>query len=158
AHFEIDTAQLSRVRPCDLPIVGDLKNTVDQFCSSLPASLPDWSGWLGEARQVENPKHKDHIGTGKPSPTRMLERLFDLMDPDALMTTDVGQHQMWAAQRAGGISSPRQHMTSGGLGAMGFALPAAIGAQLAYPHRQVICVAGDGGFQMNIQELATVQR
>jgi acetolactate synthase I/II/III large subunit len=158
AHFEIDTAQLSRVRPVDLPIVGDLKNTVDQFCSRLPASLPDWSGWLVETRQVENPKHKDHVGTGKPSPTRMLERLFDLMDPEALVTTDVGQHQMWAAQRAGGISNPRQHMTSGGLGAMGFALPAAIGAQLAFPHRQVICVAGDGGFQMNIQELATVQR
>ena len=158
AHFEIDTAQLSRVRPCDLPIVGDLKNTVDAFCSKLPASLPDWSSWLTETREVENPKQKDHVGTGKPSPTLMLERLFDLMDPEALVTTDVGQHQMWAAQRAGGIASPRQHMTSGGLGAMGFALPAAIGAQLAYPNRQVICVAGDGGFQMNIQELATVQR
>jgi acetolactate synthase-1/2/3 large subunit len=158
AHFEIDTAQLSRVRPCDLPIVGDLKNTVDQFCSALPTSLPDWSPWLTETRAVENPNQKDHVGTGKPSPTRMLERLFDLMDPDALMTTDVGQHQMWAAQRASGIANPRQHITSGGLGAMGFALPAAIGAQLAFPNRQVICVAGDGGFQMNIQELATVQR
>jgi acetolactate synthase I/II/III large subunit len=70
----------------------------------------------------------------------------------------VGQHQMWAAQRASGLADPRQHITSGGLGSMGFALPAAIGAQLAYPHRQVIAVAGDGGFQMNIQELATVQR
>jgi acetolactate synthase-1/2/3 large subunit len=158
AHFEIDTAQLSRVRPCDLPIVGDLKNTVDQFCAKLPASLPDWSPWLAETRSVENPKQKDHVGTGKPSPTRMLEKLFDLMDPDALMTTDVGQHQMWAAQRASGIANPRQHITSGGLGAMGFALPASIGAQLAFPNRQVICVAGDGGFQMNIQELATVQR
>ena len=74
------------------------------------------------------------------------------------MTADVGQHQMWAAQRASGIANPRQFITSGGLGAMGFALPAAIGAQLAYPNRQVICVAGDGGYQMNIQELATVQR
>jgi acetolactate synthase-1/2/3 large subunit len=74
------------------------------------------------------------------------------------MATDVGQHQMWAAQRASGIANPRQHITSGGLGAMGFALPASIGAQLAFPHRQVICVTGDGGFQMNIQELATLQR
>jgi len=158
AHFEIDTAQLSRVRPCDLPVVGDLKHTVDQFCEALPASLPGWSGWLEECHTVANPVEKPHVGTGKPSPTKMLEMLFDMMEPDAIMTTDVGQHQMWAAQRASGIANPRQHLTSGGLGAMGFALPAAIGAQLAYPHRQVICVAGDGGFQMNIQELATVQR
>jgi acetolactate synthase-1/2/3 large subunit len=107
---------------------------------------------------VVNPVEKPHVGTGKPSPTKLLERLFELMDPDALMTTDVGQHQMWAAQRASGIANPRQHITSGGLGAMGFALPASIGVQLAYPHRQVVCVTGDGGFQMNIQELATLQR
>jgi acetolactate synthase-1/2/3 large subunit len=158
AHFEIDTAQLSRVRPCDLPIVGDLKETVEDFANALPSSLPDWQPWLAECRTVVNPPDKAQVGTGKPSPTKMLEMLFEMMDPEALMTTDVGQHQMWAAQRASGIASPRQHITSGGLGAMGFALPAAIGAQLAYPNRQVICVAGDGGFQMNIQELATVQR
>ena len=158
AHFEIDTAQLSRVRHCDIPVVGDLKDTVDRFSELLPAALPDWSGWLAECCAVPNPPEKPNVGTGKPSPTKMLEMLFAMMDPDAIMTTDVGQHQMWAAQRASGIGNPRQHLTSGGLGAMGFALPAAIGAQLAYPHRQVICVAGDGGFQMNIQELATVQR
>jgi acetolactate synthase-1/2/3 large subunit len=158
AHFEIDTAQLSRVRPCDVPIVGDLKSTVDQFQAKLPASLPDWSGWLREMRATPNPPEKPRSGTGKPSPTKILEMLFEMMDPEAMVTTDVGQHQMWAAQRAGGIANPRQHITSGGLGSMGFALPAAIGVQLAYPHRQVLCVAGDGGFQMNIQELATVQR
>ena len=158
AHFEIDTAQLSRVRPCDLPVVGDLKFTADEFHESLPANLPDWSEWRKETTATPNPAEKVHVGTGKPPPTKMLEMLFAMMDPDALMTTDVGQHQMWAAQRASGIANPRQHITSGGLGAMGFALPAAIGAQMAYPHRQVISVSGDGGFQMNIQELATIQR
>ena len=158
AHFEIDAAQLSRVRPCDIPVVGDLKNTVDRFSELLPATLPDWSSWVAECCTVPNPPDKTNVGTGKPSPTKMLEMLFAMMNSDAIMTTDVGQHQMWAAQRASGIATPRQHLTSGGLGAMGFALPAAIGAQLAYPNRQVICVAGDGGFQMNIQELATVQR
>jgi len=158
AHFEIDTAQLSRVRPCDIPVVGDLKQTVDRFSELLPDALPDWSGWVEECCTVPNPPEKTEVGTGKPSPTKMLEMLFAMMDPDAIMTTDVGQHQMWAAQRASGIATPRQHLTSGGLGSMGFSLPAAIGAQLAYPHRQVICVSGDGGFQMNIQELATVQR
>jgi acetolactate synthase-1/2/3 large subunit len=157
-HFEIDPAQTHRVRAYELPVFGDLAETVPQLVATLPAALPDWRGWLQETRSIPNPEPKENVAGGKPSPTRVLELLFERMDPDGLITTDVGQHQMWAAQRASGIANPRQHITSGGLGAMGFALPAAIGAQLAYPHRQVICVAGDGGFQMNIQELATVQR
>ena len=157
-HFEIDPAQLHRVRSYEMPVVGDLAQTVPQFLKTLPSSLPDWSGWLQETRATPNPQPKENLAGGKPSPTRVLDLLFDLVDPDALVTADVGQHQMWAAQRASGIAHPRQFITSGGLGSMGFALPAAIGAQLAYPNRQVICVAGDGGFQMNIQELATVQR
>jgi acetolactate synthase-1/2/3 large subunit len=157
-HFEIDPGQLHRVRTYEMPVVGDLADTVPRLLEALPATLPDWSGWLAETRATPNPQHKENVAGGKPSPTRVLELLFERMDPDGFITTDVGQHQMWAAQRASGLADPRQHITSGGLGAMGFALPAAVGAQLAYPHRQVIAVAGDGGFQMNIQELATVQR
>jgi len=157
-HFEIDPAQLNRVRPCELPVLGDLTETVGELLTVLPDALPDWSDWLLETRSIANPKQKDHVAGGRPSPTLALEMLFALVDPDALMTADVGQHQMWAAQRASGIADPRQFITSGGLGAMGFALPAAIGVQLAYPHRQVVCIAGDGGYQMNIQELATIQR
>jgi acetolactate synthase-1/2/3 large subunit len=157
-HFEIDPAQLHRVRTYEMPVIGDLAETVPDLLAALPASLPDWSGWLEETRATPNPQTKENVAGGKPSPTRALELLFQKMAPDGFITTDVGQHQMWAAQRASGLGDPRQHITSGGLGAMGFALPAAIGAQLAFPHRQVVCVAGDGGFQMNIQELATVQR
>jgi acetolactate synthase-1/2/3 large subunit len=141
---------------------------VGKLLSMLPAShsavaqggaaLPDWSPWLQETRATANPRQKNHVAGGKPSPTLLLDMLFDMVEPDALLAADVGQHQMWAAQRASGIADPRQFITSGGLGSMGFALPAAIGAQLAYPHRQVVCIAGDGGFQMNIQELATIQR
>ncbi|MBI3895409.1 MAG: biosynthetic-type acetolactate synthase large subunit, partial [Acidobacteria bacterium] len=156
AQFEIDPVQLNRVRPVELPIVGDLAKTVEQFLAVLPSSLPDWSGWLTETKSVSNPPPKERVGTGKPSPTRLLEMLFEMMEPEALVAADVGQHQMWAAQRASGIAHPRQFVTTGGLGSMGFALPATIGMQLAFPHRQVICVTGDGGFQMNIQELATV--
>ncbi len=156
-HFEIDPAQLHRVRTCELPVIGDLNDTVPALLSALPDALPDWSAWVKETHATSNPKPKDHVAGGKPSPTLLLEKLFEMIEPDALVTADVGQHQMWAAQRAS-VSDPRQFITSGGLGAMGFALPAAIGAQLAYPHRQVVCIAGDGGFQMNIQELATVQR
>ena len=157
-HFEIDPAQLDRVRPCELAVVGDLTETIGKLLLVLPETSPDWSHWLQETQAVSNPQPKDHVAGGKPSPTHLLDRLFDLVDPDALLTADVGQHQMWAAQRASGIADPHQFITSGGLGAMGFALPAAIGVQLAYPHRQVICITGDGGYQMNIQELATVQR
>jgi acetolactate synthase-1/2/3 large subunit len=88
---------------------------------------------------------------------RFLDELFSRLPPDNVVIADVGQHQMWAAQRYRS-SSPRGFITSGGLGAMGFALPAAVGAQLAKPDTCVLCVSGDGGFQMNIQELATVHR
>ncbi|MBI4443969.1 MAG: biosynthetic-type acetolactate synthase large subunit [Acidobacteria bacterium] len=158
AHFEIDPAQFDRVRPCEVKIAGDLKQTVAEFLQVVPSGLPDWKPWLEEIRGIANPEHKENVAGGKPSPTRALEMLFALMEPDAMVNADVGQHQMWAAQRASGIANPRQFITSGGLGAMGFALPASIGMQLAYPHRQVICVTGDGGYQMNIQELATIQR
>ena len=157
-QFEIDPAQLDRVRPVELPIVGDLKETAEEFLSVIPPTLKDWNGWTEECKSVHNPPTKEKAGTGKPSPTKVLEMLFSMMDPDALVAADVGQHQMWAAQRASGIDHPRQFVTTGGLGTMGFALPATVGMQLAFPHRQVICVSGDGGFQMNIQELATIQR
>ena len=157
-HFEIDPAQLHRVRTAELPVIGDLKDTSLQLLSALPASLPSWSGWLDESLAIPNPKQKDHVAGGKPSPTALLDMLFAMIDDDAIVTADVGQHQMWAAQRASGVADPRQFITSGGLGAMGFSLPAAIGAQLAYPNRQVVCISGDGGIQMNIQELATIQR
>ncbi|OFV95947.1 MAG: acetolactate synthase, large subunit, biosynthetic type [Acidobacteria bacterium RIFCSPLOWO2_12_FULL_54_10] len=157
-QFEIDPAQLDRVRPVELPIVGDLKETAEEFLSVIPPTLKNWNGWTEECKSVHNPPTKEKAGTGKPSPTKVLEMLFSMMDPDALVAADVGQHQMWAAQRASGIDHPRQFVTTGGLGTMGFALPATVGMQLAFPHRQVICVSGDGGFQMNIQELATIQR
>ena len=158
AHFEIDPAQFDRVRTYEVKIEGDLKQTVAEFLQVMPSDLPDWRPWLEEICGIANPETKENVAGGKPSPTRALEMLFALMEPDAMVTADVGQHQMWAAQRASGIANPRQFITSGGLGAMGFALPASIGMQLGYPHRQVICVTGDGGYQMNIQELATIQR
>ncbi len=157
-HFEIDPGQLHRVRTYEMPVIGDLAETVPELLKALPASLPDWNGWLQEIRAIPNPTPKENVADGKPSPTRVLELLFSSVDPEALLTADVGQHQMWAAQRASGIAHPRQFITSGGLGAMGFALPAAIGVQLAFPQRQVVCITGDGGYQMNIQELATIQR
>jgi len=167
-HFEIDPAQLDRVRPCELPVIGNLADTIPAFHDGLrkiPTSrktaetwgtrLPDFSEWravaCGDARAELDPR-----GLAQPT-IRFLDELFSRLPQESVVVADVGQHQMWAAQRYRS-SSPRGFITSGGLGAMGFALPAAVGVQLAKPGTCVLCVSGDGGFQMNIQELATVHR
>jgi acetolactate synthase I/II/III large subunit len=155
-HFEIDPAQLDRVRACELPVIGNLADTIPAFHAGIrKASLPDWSGWRAVACGTERAE-LDPRGLAQPT-IRFLDELFSRLPQDSVIIADVGQHQMWAAQRYRS-SSPRGFITSGGLGAMGFALPAAVGVQLAKPETCVLCVSGDGGFQMNIQELATVHR
>ena len=155
-HFEIDPAQLDRVRACELPVIGNLADTIPAFHAEVrKASLPDWSGWRAVACGAERAE-LDPRGLAQPT-MRFLDELFSRLPQNNVIIADVGQHQMWAAQRYRS-SSPRGFITSGGLGAMGFALPAAVGVQLAKPETCVLCVSGDGGFQMNIQELATVHR
>ncbi len=155
-HFEIDPAQLDRVRACELPIIGDLAKTIPAFHKKVRgAKLPDWNNWravaCGEDRAELDPR-----GLSQPT-IRFLDELFGRLTQNSVVIADVGQHQMWAAQRYRS-ASPRGFITSGGLGSMGFALPAAVGVQLSKPDATVLCVSGDGGFQMNIQELATVRR
>jgi acetolactate synthase I/II/III large subunit len=155
-HFEIDPAQLDRVRPCDLPVIGDLAETIPAFQAELCRhKLPDFKDWRAIACGPERAE-LDPRGLAQPT-IRFLDELFSRLPENSVVLADVGQHQMWAAQRYRS-SSPRGFITSGGLGAMGFALPAAVGVQLAKPDTCVLCVSGDGGFQMNIQELATVHR
>jgi len=155
-HFEIDPAQLDRVRPCEIPVIGNLADTIPAFQAELRQhSLPDFSGWRAVACGAERAE-LDPRGLAQPT-IRFLDELFSRLPESSVVIADVGQHQMWAAQRYRS-SSPRGFITSGGLGAMGFALPAAVGVQLAKPDTCVLCVSGDGGFQMNIQELATVRR
>ena len=148
----------------ELPVSGDLAETIPAFHAELrkllirtgeTASLPDWSAWRTVACGAERAE-TDPRGLAQPT-IRFLDELFSRLPEDNVIIADVGQHQMWAAQRYRS-SSPRGFITSGGLGAMGFALPAAVGVQLAKPATCVLCVSGDGGFQMNIQELATVHR
>jgi acetolactate synthase-1/2/3 large subunit len=155
-HFEIDPAQLDRVRQCDLPVIGDLGETIPVFLEEVEkVELPDWSAWRAVAC---GPERAEAAPRGLAQPIlRFLDELFRRLPEDNVVVTDVGQHQMWAAQRYHS-PSPRGFVTSGGLGAMGFALPASVGVQLARPEACVLCVSGDGGFQMNIQELATVRR
>ena len=155
-HFEIDPAQLDRVRPCDLPVIGNLAETIPAFHAELQQhSIPDFSAWRAVACGPERAE-PDPRGLAQPT-IRFLDELFSRLPDNSVVLADVGQHQMWAAQRFR-AASPRGFVTSGGLGAMGFALPAAVGVQLAKPDTCVLCVSGDGGFQMNIQELATVHR
>jgi acetolactate synthase I/II/III large subunit len=155
-HFEIDPSQLDRVRPCELPVIGDLAETIPPALSEIEcASLPDWSAWRAVACGMDRAE-PDAKGMAEPT-IRFLDELFKRLPENNVIIADVGQHQMWAAQRYRS-ASPRGFITSGGLGAMGFALPAAIGVQLANPETTVLCVSGDGGIQMNIQELATVRR
>jgi acetolactate synthase-1/2/3 large subunit len=155
-HFEVDPAQLDRVRPCELPVIGDLAETIPTLYQELAgAKLPDWSDWR---RVACGPERAELDPKGLAQPTiRFLDELFRQLPENSVIVADVGQHQMWAAQRYR-MNSPRGFITSGGLGAMGFALPAAMGVQLANPGTTVLCVSGDGGIQMNIQELATVKR
>ncbi|MGH9543429.1 MAG: biosynthetic-type acetolactate synthase large subunit [Terriglobales bacterium] len=155
-HFEIDPSQLDRVRRGELAVIGDLAATVPEFLRSLRAApAPDCSAWretaCGPARAELAPG-----GVALPA-LRLLDEIYARFPADGIVVADVGQHQMWAAQRFR-YPSPLGFMTSGGLGAMGFALPAAIGAQLARPQAAVLCISGDGGFQMNVQELATIRR
>jgi acetolactate synthase-1/2/3 large subunit len=155
-HFEIDPGQLDRVRSCQLAVIGDLAETIPAFDARLRhASLPDWKGWRELACGPERAE-VDPRGLAQPT-IGFLDELFRRLPKNSVIVADVGQHQMWAAQRYQS-DSPRGFITSGGLGAMGFALPAAIGVQLAQPETTVLCVSGDGGIQMNIQELATIRR
>src|SRR6266498_1999607 len=155
-HFEIDPAQLDRVRQCEFPVIGDLAQTIPAFSRKLKtAKLPEWKEWrdvaCGEDRAELDPR-----GLAQPT-IRFLDELFGRLPEASVVIADVGQHQMWAAQRYRS-DSPRGFITSGGRGAMGLALPAAVGVQLSKPGSTVLCVSGDGGIQMNIQELATVRR
>ena len=152
-HLDADAAELNKLRRADVSLHGDLRLALH----ALAQARPDCARWRAVcvARRDAHAARYDAPGTGVYAP-RLLRRLSELA-PDAVVSCDVGQHQMWVAQHWR-HTHPRRHLTSGALGAMGFGLPAAIGAQLQDPSAQVICVSGDGSFLMNVQELATLGR
>ena len=159
-HIDIDPAEISKNVPAHIPIVGDAKNIlaklVDEYESldTDPARMAEWWERIDRWR-TQHPLRYDDSTDEEIKPQRLIEALYEAA-PDAILCSDVGQHQMWQAQYYH-FSRPRTWINSGGLGTMGFGLPAAMGAALAQPDDLVVCVSGDGSIQMNIQELATIR-
>jgi acetolactate synthase-1/2/3 large subunit len=152
-HVDIDPAEIGKNIEVDIPIVGDIKNILEELLPKIKQT--DRAEWLEKIEfWKQSLKLTYDRGGSKIKPQQVIELLGKLAEENAIITTEVGQHQMWTAQFFP-FSQPRSLISSGGLGAMGFGFPSAIGAQLAHPDRQVIAVCGDGSFQMNCQELAT---
>ncbi|MCD9032128.1 acetolactate synthase 2 catalytic subunit [Luteimonas sp. Y-2-2-4F] len=162
-HLDADACEIGKLRAADVGVQGDVAHALRRLTG--PCAMQAWQGrhaaarrdWLQQcqARRARFAARYDAPGDGVYAPA-LLKRLSEIA-PDAVISCDVGQHQMWVAQHCR-FADPRRHLTSGALGAMGFGLPAAIGAQLQDPAAQVVCVSGDGSFLMNVQELATLRR
>lgn len=160
-HVDIDPAEIGKNRNPQIPIVGDARVVLAGLEEQLKQEPcePQTKEWLDqiETWRKEYPFYSPGLAakSGSISPEGALDLLSSMLDPEnSIVTTEVGQHQMWAAQHIQS-EEPRSFLSSGGLGTMGFGLPAAIGAKVACPEKQVVCIAGDGSIQMNIQELAT---
>jgi acetolactate synthase I/II/III large subunit len=158
-HIDVDPAEISKNVPAHIPIVGDAKNILGRLATEYRAleadtsRLEEWwtriAGW-----QERHPLGYEDSTDAEIKPQFMIQALYEATGGDAIITSDVGQHQMWAAQYYN-FDKPRRWINSGGLGTMGFGLPAAMGAQVGCPDALVCCVSGDGSIQMNAQELAT---
>lgn len=160
-HVDVDPAEIGKNRIPQIPIVGDAKVVLAGMKEQLDKGgfEPQTKEWLEQIEQwrSRHPFYSPGLVAlnGSISPEGSLDLLSQMLDPEnSIVTTEVGQHQMWAAQHID-REVPRTFLTSGGLGTMGFGFPAAIGAKVACPDKQVVCVAGDGSFQMNSQEMAT---
>ncbi len=162
-HVDIDPSSISKNVKVDIPIVGDIRSVLSdmlevvQSRESIARRRPAWAKWHQQILQWQKEKplyENNHRNGDAVSPLHVIEELHNLTKGDCIIATDVGQHQMWVAQTFP-FEKPRSLLTSGGLGTMGYGLPAGIGAKFAAPDRKVVVVSGDGSIQMNIQELAT---
>ncbi len=155
AHVDIDPAEIGKIKQPFLGVVGDAGEVLRRLLARLPQQAR--ASWVSRAGELRNEYPLDHppVEAEPLHPINLCRFLGATLPGDTVVTTDVGQHQMWVAQ-AYPFRRPRTLLTSGGLGTMGFGLPAAIGAALAAPGRRVLCISGDGSILMNLQELATL--
>jgi len=154
-HIDIDAAEIGKNIAVDIPIVGEVKEALQALLPRLDCreELTEWHHMIARWKD-EFPLRYGTPSAGRIMPQHIVEKIFDLTQGDAIITTEVGQNQMWAAQYYQ-YKEPRSFLSSGGLGTMGYGFPAAIGAKLACPDKTVFDIAGDGSIQMNIQELGT---
>lgn len=152
-HMDIDQAEMGKLRTPHVALRGDLNQMLPYL--QQPMEISALRGKVAEMK-AEYAARYDHPGQPIYAPL-LLKQLSDRKPESAVVTTDVGQHQMWSAQHMS-FSRPENFITSSGLGTMGFGIPAAVGAQMARPDDMVICVSGDGSFMMNVQELGTIKR
>jgi acetolactate synthase I/II/III large subunit len=158
-HIDIDPAEISKNVPAHIPIVGDAKNVLTRLTNEYRALGPEsarLAGWWERIEQwrAQYPLRYDDAGDTEIKPQYLVEALYEATGGECILSSDVGQHQMWAAQYFP-FAKPRRWINSGGLGTMGFGLPAAIGAAVGNPDVPSVLLTGDGSFQMNSQELAT---
>ncbi len=158
-HIDIDPAEISKNVPAHIPIVGDAKNILPRLTAEYRAQAADpgrLEEWWSRIRvwQERHPLRYEDSTDAEIKPQYMIQALYEATGGEAIVTSDVGQHQMWAAQYYH-FPQARRWINSGGLGTMGFGLPAAMGAKVGCPDQAVVCIAGDGSVQMNMQELAT---
>lgn len=152
-HIDIDPAEIGKNVRVDIPIVGDVKRVLEQLCQVVQART-ETEEWSAKIREWKDKYPLRYHHNGKIKPQFVIEQIYEVTGGNAIIATEVGQNQMWAAQFYT-FTKPRTFISSGGLGTMGFGLPAAIGAQIGKPGETVFNIAGDGSIQMNIQELAT---
>ena len=152
AHIDIDPAEIGKIISADIPVVGDAKKAL-QMLLEEPTVHNNTEKWIEKVTKDKNRVRSYDKKERVVQPQAVIERIGELTNGDAIVVTDVGQHQMWTAQYYP-YQNERQLVTSGGLGTMGFGVPAAIGAKIANPEKEVILFVGDGGFQMTNQELA----
>ena len=152
AHIDIDPAEIGKIISADIPVVGDAKKAL-QMLLAEPTVHNNTEKWIEKVTKDKNRVRSYDKKERVVQPQAVIERIGELTNGDAIVVTDVGQHQMWTAQYYP-YQNERQLVTSGGLGTMGFGVPAAIGAKIANPEKEVILFVGDGGFQMTNQELA----
>ena len=156
-HIDIDPAEIDKNKRADVPIVGDLKHVLSEINQAVePQTHKEWVEKVIEWKK-EYPLGHRKVGEDKLLPQEVLQAIDDILKGDAIIVTDVGQHQMWAAQYFT-YQNPDSIVTSGGAGTMGFGLPAAIGAQIGAPDKKVVLIVGDGGFQMTVQELMMIKQ